>query len=464
MEKDEPHASIGGNQHEESADGSVRAPLLMPETGQEKPSTHGCAKPSNCRNKTVRFWDFKASHWITALLTAALVFVGVLQYCVYSSQAGIMDSQTRPWVGLNYVIIDPIKADERLSMTARIKNSGGTPALETTVCAGSDTPNASQIDAAGIKKLMKELDSCGQKAVFFLLPNTEVGMDVSRSPNLMTQQVVSDVLSDQATFAVFGRIFYKSPSNRRDHWTSFCALYVRASNSFSACAYGNETDDESASIHFIGVENNVITSKINKWAEPITIFTGLLVIVGALQVFVYFKQKSIMQASLGAQRRPRLLVRELLQFPITTGDTLKIQCAVGNAGDAEGTIVESYVDAQSSTFEEWRPRRSLNNSNPIGNVSVPPGGQAYWDIDCRIGAATLINIANAEEAARKQAQAFGPIAIGTIGPSPPTIHLQGFIVYIDGKGVRRRTAFLRHLDVRSLRFYTREDPDYEYAD
>jgi hypothetical protein len=38
-------------------------------------------------------WDFKASHWVTAALTAALVIVGVVQIGIYNMQAGIMKAQ-----------------------------------------------------------------------------------------------------------------------------------------------------------------------------------------------------------------------------------------------------------------------------------------------------------------------------------------------------------------------------------
>ena len=38
-------------------------------------------------------WDFKASHWVTACLTLALVFVGVTQLLIYNHQSGILKAQ-----------------------------------------------------------------------------------------------------------------------------------------------------------------------------------------------------------------------------------------------------------------------------------------------------------------------------------------------------------------------------------
>jgi hypothetical protein len=167
-----------------------------------------------------------------------------------------------------------------------------------------------------------------------------------------------------------------------------------------------------------------------------------------------------------AQLRPRFFVRELLQLSID-GSALKIQCAIGNAGETEGTIIESHVDVQFATFDEWRPRRPNGTGSPNMIVSGPnciaAGAQVYWDIDCSMDEATLLSLANAEEEAQRKSKTFG-VVISGFGPPPPALHLQGFIVYKDEKGVKRRTAFLRYLNENTLRFSRRDDPDYEYAD
>jgi hypothetical protein len=207
------------------------------------------------------------------------------------------------------------------------------------------------------------------------------------------------------------------------------------------------------------------------WWSPILTF-GLL-IVAILQWRTYrrqaglmrtqadisFEQKDIMKEGLVAHRRPKFVIREMLQLPLTEGSTLNIRCAIGNGGDAEGTIVESYIDAQLCTFEGWKPRRPGEKGNRIGPVSIAPGSQTYWDIDCNIGEATMLVLASGESAA-----ANAPWPSTQIQPPPMTIHLHGFVVYVDKHDVRRRTAFLRHLDIRTLRFHRRDDPDYEYAD
>jgi hypothetical protein len=66
------------------------------DTGGEIPNDHPPDEPADGgtqRPANEPFWDFKASHWTTAGLTLALVFVGLAQVCVYLRQAGIMDKQ-----------------------------------------------------------------------------------------------------------------------------------------------------------------------------------------------------------------------------------------------------------------------------------------------------------------------------------------------------------------------------------
>ena len=41
----------------------------------------------------------------------------------------------------------------------------------------------------------------------------------------------------------------------------------------------------------------------SKWADPITLFTGLLFAVGMLQVWVYWKQKGVMEKALAATEK-----------------------------------------------------------------------------------------------------------------------------------------------------------------
>jgi hypothetical protein len=95
-----------------------------------------------------RFWDLKASHWVEVFLTGVLIWVGCLQYRVYTRQANIMDAQTVISVSGQraFVYLDKIEAkwlDTKtakpgmvVNVTFKIENSGNTPSRDLRMVAG----------------------------------------------------------------------------------------------------------------------------------------------------------------------------------------------------------------------------------------------------------------------------------------------------------------------------------------
>src|SRR5882757_160170 len=66
----------------------------MPDSGEAVPEPLLTQVQNQGQQSTnADFWDFKASHWLTASLTAALVFVGIVQLFIYSHQSGILKAQ-----------------------------------------------------------------------------------------------------------------------------------------------------------------------------------------------------------------------------------------------------------------------------------------------------------------------------------------------------------------------------------
>lgn len=85
----------------------------MTESSGEVPSEHPPAEPTDGvgeRPSHDPWWDFKASHWVTAGLTLALVFVGVSQTCIYIRQAGIMDRQATIAETQNRIVMEGERA------------------------------------------------------------------------------------------------------------------------------------------------------------------------------------------------------------------------------------------------------------------------------------------------------------------------------------------------------------------
>lgn len=161
-----------------------------------------------------------------------------------------------------------------------------------------------------------------------------------------------------------------------------------------------------------------------------------------------------------ANRRPRFVVREMVQLPITAGSTLQIRCSIGNAGDSDGTIIESFVETHAGKLGEWIPKSPETTANLMGSRTVVAGGHIIWTIDTKIGAATLMTLANA---ALMSGGVVGQAYLES-HPTISTIRIHGIILYIDSLNVRRRTSFLRHLDIDTSRFIRSNNPDFEYAD
>jgi hypothetical protein len=118
-------------------------------------------------------WDFKASHWVTACLTLALVFVGVTQLLIYNHQSGILKAQnvistqqaylSRDQNGIStstqraYVTISAFDTPVRLDPNGRtkywfipaIKNNGSTSTVGLTIFMAATCPQVIDISMAG---------------------------------------------------------------------------------------------------------------------------------------------------------------------------------------------------------------------------------------------------------------------------------------------------------------------------
>jgi hypothetical protein len=79
------------------------------------------------------------------------------------------------------------------------------------------------------------------------------------------------------------------------------------------------------------------------WAEIVTIcITLAIVIVGAIQAYIYWQQEQVMQFSLGQNERAAILAKGQLAVAVQTlgemqkggGDTHKLAIAAGKQADA----------------------------------------------------------------------------------------------------------------------------------
>jgi hypothetical protein len=218
----------------------------------------------------------------------------------------------------------------------------------------------------------------------------------------------------------------------------------------------------------------------NKWTDPISIFTGMLVVVtGILAVFTYLLWDSTAEASARqakemkeplvvsnrsakiaedgvalarleffATHRPRLAIRRV-EFLVASGNVpLGIRYSVHNAGDSEGVITavseRLWLDNGATTLHvipTYRPPKtenvSLKSGEHIACEYIHPEGEELG---------------------------FASVTFSHLGAHDRKPIFLGYIEYIDQAGMTRRTAFLREYDPATRRFNQVNHPDYEYQE
>jgi hypothetical protein len=184
---------------------------------------------------------------------------------------------------------------------------------------------------------------------------------------------------------------------------------------------------------------------------------GILTLAAIItQCVIYWRQAKIMERGLAANRRPKFLIREahlaVIHCPGEPVEqtTYQVRCILANAGEAIGTVVESYGTVMQIEHSTWKQLSAEDDINMFGSLSLTAG--AYKTIEFFIPTEDFemigINLAM---------HADGQ-------PMTPGLFFRGSLAYIDGNGVRRRTAFCRRLDPGTRNFVNPGASEYEYAD
>jgi hypothetical protein len=140
----------------------------------------------------------------------------------------------RPWVGVDSVSVSPLRPYEKLSVTAMVRNTGRSPALNVVVvlntskAAGSGTPGAE----------VKECSGCPESV---LLPNSALTLDASSNDPALGPGTINRLTSGDETIVLNGRIDYKDLAGQ-GHRTFVCLTYRPKTSGFSACPSGNYFD------------------------------------------------------------------------------------------------------------------------------------------------------------------------------------------------------------------------------
>ena len=197
--------------------------------------------------------------------------------------------------------------------------------------------------------------------------------------------------------------------------------------------------------------------------------TAGLVVVGAGQVWVLVRQTHIINDGLAETRtateltrkslvltqRPRLIVRNIVVEELGRldrkspdphlSDVLNGRYYVANIGSTRGEIREVYAQLliTKEPLPMARPYEFISGTQ-VSDKSIEPGMSALVTID----PVTLT-----------------PVQLHAIMGRETDVYLLGFVLYSDGLGNLRRTAFCRKFDHKSRRFCAiDDDPDYEHAE
>jgi hypothetical protein len=146
----------------------------------------------------------------------------------------IMSDADRPWVGVDFVTTSPLVPNTRLIVTATVRNSARTPALNVKVALKASVSPPQPDDGA-------KVDECTTCPQTVLLPNMGVNADVNFDSGLLTFARVNRVKAGEETIWLTGRINYKDLL-ARPHATRVCMSYVPKTSTFSACLDGNHFD------------------------------------------------------------------------------------------------------------------------------------------------------------------------------------------------------------------------------
>lgn len=228
----------------------------MTDLGEIDPDDGRGDKPPKRNWEAIRkdkWFDLKLSHYVEVGLTAVLVWIGYLQYKVYTRQAGIMQQQAdisendqRPWVRpkLNGISDIEITSDKlKFSIAIQFENIGKSPAMNV---------HGYQGIYKGDGNLIPEHDAFCQKM--------EAGGAASKNPVVVfpaetTTLVINPLEGDPSKFLIslpnspgflaieiLGCVVYKSNTDSKWHHTWYSWRVLRSQNgSIGAIQAGPQT-------------------------------------------------------------------------------------------------------------------------------------------------------------------------------------------------------------------------------
>ena len=239
--------------------------------GMSTPTQDGQSNrpPSSDWNAEPPFRDLKLSHLVQIALTAALIFVGWLQFRVYQQQAEILTNQTvvteslqRAFIGVSELKSEANDAGVQ-RITPSIRNSGQSPALDVAIAAAN--PHDAWISVPRNLQTKRYLYASWKVGAPYdpdlifasnrssALAHLTIGPGASTSASFLSDRLAKDdgmkAQSDQIGRFVFGSIHYTDIFSKV-HVSKYCfridgATYgaTGIENLQNVCSHWNCSDE-----------------------------------------------------------------------------------------------------------------------------------------------------------------------------------------------------------------------------
>jgi len=200
---------------------------------------------------------------------------------------------------------------------------------------------------------------------------------------------------------------------------------------------GNIVNASPESVADVAAKTVAYYTKVLAW------FTAVLAGVGLLEGGLIGWQVWMARREFNATHRPKIILRDV-SYIVEGGENVILYSLV-NCGDADGTIIESWILAEWPTPGRAVRNLTSNGHNDLGTLHLAPGE----DLQLRYVVPADLGVY------------FAAIGITT---EVAALHFAGAVRYEDSAGCRRRSVFRRWCDPKTEGFYRTENLDYEYAD
>jgi len=144
-----------------------------------------------------------------------------------------------------------------------------------------------------------------------------------------------------------------------------------------------------------------------------------------------------------ASYRARIVVRNFAAENF--GEAFKLGFIIANVGDTECTVTEFYAGA------------FVGNADPGLLTFDHPPPMTKGTLPSRVAAGAAFPVG-------AQLESLPANEVISIRSKTLQLYVHGYIGYVDGNGVKRRTGYLRKYDALSGAFLAVNHPDYEYQD